>query len=319
MSALIKYLLSVTIFWVLLGHAHAQQLKDFNYLRGRAHLESEQYDSALVYFDKALADGAESSGLLLDKGLALFYKSQYAMAIQEFEKVEKANRGRASIWIARSYANLRDTENCLKALETHLSSNYKLPESELLLDPDLMILENDAKYKEFWKVGNWYTGLDQTLAEAEYLMNSKQYPEAVNLLSDGVKKGYRKAPLYAQRAEVYMAVANYKLALDDLNMAIEMDRRNAELLAKHLFHVVLVRVNAVFHQAAWFYVTVKDGHMRALFSQFPRSKQPRWSSPNYCNAISCIHFYCLQNIQIRRLLSNYIFLFDNLQVAIWVL
>jgi tetratricopeptide (TPR) repeat protein len=223
---------SSAVFSVLLSEAFPQVLKENNYLLGNAKLEIGQYDSALVYLDKSLEINANNTDALFNKGMALYHKAQYAMAIREFEQVEKTSKGKAAIWMARCYANLRDTDNCLKALDIHLNSNYRLPESTLLLDKDLAILENDPKYIDFWKKGNWYTGLDQTIAEAGYLIKTQKYPEAINILSEGLKKGYRKAPLYAKRAEVYIKAGNYRLALDDLNQAIELDRRNDELLAQ---------------------------------------------------------------------------------------
>jgi tetratricopeptide (TPR) repeat protein len=232
MSPTIKNILFFTFISALLSEVFPQTVKDNNYLIGKAKLEAGQYDSALIYLDSALTVNTNSPDALFIKGLALYHKSQYAMAIREFELVEKSSKGKASIWIARCYANLRDTDNCLKALEVHLNSNYRLPESTLLLDRDLSFLENDPKYINFWKNGNWYTGLDKTIAEAGYLIKSQQYPEAINILSDGLKKGYRKAPLYSKRAEVYLKVGNYRLALDDLDRSIELDSRNPDLLAQ---------------------------------------------------------------------------------------
>jgi tetratricopeptide (TPR) repeat protein len=217
---------------MLTGQSFPQAITVNNYLIGKAKFDCAQYDSSLIYLDKELSTNLKNTDALFLRGLALYHKSQYKMAIQDLKQVEKNSKGKASIWLARCYANLEDVDNCIKALEVHLTSNYRLPESTLLLDPDLANIENDQNYISFMKSGNWYTGLDKTIAEAGYLIKSKQFPEAINILSDGLKKGYRKAPLYARRAEVYMQVSNYRLALDDLNQAIELDRRNPEILAQ---------------------------------------------------------------------------------------
>jgi len=230
MSPYPKNILLLAVFSFLLNQVFPQVVKENNYLLGKAKLETGQYDSALIYLDNSLQVNANNPDAFFSKGLALYHKSQYLMAVKEFEKVERTSKGKGSVWIARCYANLKDTDKCLKALEIHLTSNYKLPESTLMLDHDLEILENDPKYIDFWKKGNWYTGLDKTIAEASYLIKSQQYPEAINLLTDGLKKGYQKAPIYAKRAEVYIKVSNYRLALEDLNKSIDLDHRNAVLL-----------------------------------------------------------------------------------------
>jgi tetratricopeptide (TPR) repeat protein len=209
----------------------AQPGLDINYLKAKANLETMQYDSALVYLDKALVTRNNDKYILFDKGTALYFKGQYGMALQEFNKVEQVDKGRASIWIAKSYAHLNDIDNCLKSLQIHMSSNYKLPESKILLDKDLNIFENDPKWIKFWKTGNWYSALDKSLAEADYLIKTKKYPEAINVLSEALSKGFRKTSLYRLRAQVYMELNNYKLAISDLNNAIEGDSRNANLFA----------------------------------------------------------------------------------------
>lgn len=221
------------ILWMVPFFALFSQTKaEIFYLTGKAKLESGQNDSALYYIDKSLELNFNNPDAFLNKGLALYRLSQYKMAIQQFDKVEKASKGEASIWIARCYAELGDASHCVEALQAHLTSNYRLPESTLLLDPALSKLENDPQYIDFWKNGSWYTGFDQTLAEAGYLTKLKKYPEALDVLSDGLGKGYRKAPIYAKRAEIYMLSGNEKLALEELTKAIEFDRKNPELFTK---------------------------------------------------------------------------------------
>lgn len=212
-----------------LSNVFGQRIPDSNYLIGKANLEAGKLDTALVYFDLAIADQPRNADLFLNKGIALYKMAQYGMAIKEFEKSELIVPGKASIWIARCYASLNDTKNCLNALEIHLSSSYRLPESTVKLDKDLSKLDENPEYISFWKNGSWYTALDNILAEASYLIKSEQYTEALDIIEEGFKKGYKKSALYAKRAEVYIKVENYKLALEDLNKSLEMDKRNAEL------------------------------------------------------------------------------------------
>lgn len=207
-----------------LSNVFGQRIPDRDYFFGKANLEAGKLDTALVYFDLAIVDQPRNAELFLNKGIALYKMSQYGMAIKEFEKSETLVSGKASIWIARCYANLNDTKNCLKALEIHLSSSYRLPESTLKLDKDLSKLDESPEYISFWKNGNYYTALDNTLAEASYLIKSEQYTEALDIIEEGFKKGYKKSALYAKRAEVYLKVKNYKLALEDLNKSLEMDK-----------------------------------------------------------------------------------------------
>lgn len=225
-------LLLIISLFIIPAEVPAQKLPHQDLLYGKAMLETGNVDSALYYLDRAQLALPSDADVAFQKGLALFEKKQYRMAINEFGKVEKSQKNRASIWIARCYANLNDSENCILALDAHLNSNYRLPESTLLLDKDLNLLENDPKYTDFWKKGTWYTPYDQILAEAGYLIKSQNYPDAINLITKGIDKGFRKPALYAKRAEVYHLSGNTKLALEDLSRSIDLDSRNPDVLTK---------------------------------------------------------------------------------------
>ena len=208
-----------------------QLMPEENYLKAKVFMNKEMHDSALLYLNKSLEINKENREAILDKGIVVFNKGQYKKALEEFATIEKSDKGRATIWMAKSYARLNDIDNCLVSLNLHLTSNYKLPESTILLEKDFAIFEQDPKWIKFWKEGNYYTAHDRSLAEADYMIKTKRYTEAINFLSEALTKGYRKAPLYSRRAQVYSDLNNHKLALSDLNNAITSDRRNPDLFS----------------------------------------------------------------------------------------
>jgi tetratricopeptide (TPR) repeat protein len=207
----------------------AQRLPEENYILGYVCYQHEKYDSAIVYFNRSLAKNDKNTDALYYRGLSFMNNGEFDRAIDDFKTVDKAEPGKGAIWEARIYARQNNVDAALTALDLHLKSNYRLPESTILLDKDLSSLENNRKWTDFWKNASYYTGFDKAMAEADYLIKSGDYIEAADALSEGMKGNYRKSPLYARRAEVYLKTGNKKQALEDLNAAISGDSRNATL------------------------------------------------------------------------------------------
>ena len=223
---------TIILFLLIPVSLMAQRQPEENYIQGIAYFQQEKYDSAITSFSQNLKSNNKNTDALYYRGLSYLNVGDTGKALHDFAEVDKADPGRGAIWIARIYARQNNVDETLKYLDLHLKSNYRLPESEIMLDNDFSAFENNRKWIDFWKDASYYTGFDQSMAEANYLIKSGDYIEAADVLSEGLKGNYRKAPLYAKRAEVYLKTGNDRQALDDLNAAISTDRRTADLYVK---------------------------------------------------------------------------------------
>ncbi len=222
--AILLFLLPLSLF--------GQRKPDDDYLRGMAYYSGEKYDSSIVYLTRSLAKDDGNTEARYYRALSYLKAGNGEMALKDFEEVNQAEKGRGAIWIARIYARRGDLEGTLRYLDQHLNSRYRLPESTILLDKDLSVFETNKKWIGFWKNSSYYTKFDNIMAEADYLIKTGDYVEAADILSEGLKANYRKAPLYSKRAEVYLLTGNERQALEDLSAAIGSDRRNADLYAR---------------------------------------------------------------------------------------
>ena len=214
------------------GYINGQSKPEANFMKARAFIKAEVYDSALVYLDKSLKITENNKDALLDKATALFNMHQYNRCLEVVKTLEKYDKAIGAMLSAKSYARIHDVDNCLTSLAVHLNSNYKYPESMIMLDRDFNVFESNPKWVSFWKEGNWYTAFDRTLAEADFLIKTKKYTEAINFLTEALSKGYRKSPIYSRRAKAYISLNNEKLALSDLDLAIDGDSRNSDLYSE---------------------------------------------------------------------------------------
>lgn len=223
-SYLLLYLFSLSVA--------GQKISDENFLKGKAFYEIQKNDSAIKYLSLSLNSNKNNEDALYLRGIIFSELNLNEKALQDFAECEKLQKGMASFPLAKTYARLGDVDQTLSYLELNLKSPWKVSEKEIFMDKDFSSLEESELWKKFWNNSNYYTAYDATLTEADYLIKTKKYAEAADLLSNELKGGFRKPPLYAKRAEVYLALGNYKLAQSDLTAALDGDRRNAELYTK---------------------------------------------------------------------------------------
>ena len=231
-----KFKLTYLLLFILLTApstpASTQGRSDNNIIKGLASYELKQYDSAIYYFSAASENMKQYPYSYLYYGISLLESGQTEMAINELLKAEKEEKGKASFWISKAYARAGNINKSLEYLEINLSSSFREPERIILLDKDLQKFENNETWKAFRRNTNYYSAYDQVLSEADYLINSGNYPDALLFLNENLNKGFRKSQLYARRSIVYESMKNFRMAIEDLNKAIEGDRRNFDLLVQ---------------------------------------------------------------------------------------
>lgn len=211
---------------------YSQKVPDQNLLKGVAFAEIQAHDSVIYYFNQAGASLESYPIAYVFYGRSLLEKGQNIIALNEFLKAEKIDAGLASFWIAKAYARENDADKAIEYLEINYKSRYQEQESRILLDPDFQKFENHEKWIAYLKNTGNHTSLEGLLSETDYQIRSGNYPEALEMLNDGLKRGLMKSPLYGKRADVFIAMNNFRMAANDLSIAIEGDKRDARLYTK---------------------------------------------------------------------------------------
>lgn len=207
----------------------AQEIPD-NYLRGRAMLLKQDYDSALHYFDLALHRNPGDYDALYYRAMTHYELKDYPAARDEFHTVNRRYNGRASFMLAKTEVKLGHEAIAIKHLRDHLESSYRLPEKDILLDEDLSTLENSDGWRALWNEKDWYRPFEKELQQVQYLKNNGGELEALNLLKQLAKKGIYKSLVHQYSAEIYRATGNQKAAMEEAERAVGADSRNTEAL-----------------------------------------------------------------------------------------
>lgn len=214
---------------ILTISGYSQKNPEHQVLKAVAFFELQIHDSVIFYLEEAKENMGRYPETHILYGRSLMAKGQYMLAIQEFLKAEKKDKGLAAYWIAKAYAGTGNLEETINYLNINLGSSYRIPESRILMDPDFMQYEHYSAWKEFWKTTGTRSSIDNILFEADYKLRSENYTEAIDIVNEGLKRGLRKTVLHTKRADIYIAMNNYRMAIRDLTDAIEGDRRNYKL------------------------------------------------------------------------------------------
>jgi len=200
------------------------------YLAGRACMIEEHYDSALVHLNRANEVEPGESAILMNLGLCHFKMNNFPAARETFYELEKRWEGMGSFYLAKTELKLMHPELALKYLRVHLSSRYKLPEKDILLDPDLSQLEGSRDWQLLWNEERWYSQSEMDFQEAQFLKENGDALEAINILNKLEKQKYKRSLVFEEKAEVYAMLGNNKAARSSLRSAVQSDTRNLDAL-----------------------------------------------------------------------------------------
>lgn len=201
-----------------------------NYLKARSLIQTEKYDSALHYLGLAIEEHPGNIDILYHRGLCNYQLKLYDHAIADFIYVNKRRSGVGSLMLAKTEARLNHNELAVKYLREHLSSHYKVPEKEILLDQDFAGLESSAAWKSLWREREWYTPSDKDLQDILYMKSKGDYLEVINRLNALDQKKYKRSLVNQLLAETYLQLDNLKAAAEALDRSISADTRNMEAL-----------------------------------------------------------------------------------------
>ncbi|TFH24798.1 MAG: tetratricopeptide repeat protein [Bacteroidia bacterium] len=200
------------------------------YLSGRACMISGSLDSAATFLEEALLAKPGDAELYYHLGEVHFGLHNYPAARDAFYECEKRRKGMGSFYLAKIEVKLNHEQQALKYLRIHLSSRYKLSESDILLDEDLSTLENLPAWQQLWNEKTWYSSPDMEYQQAIYLKNQGDFLEAINLLNKLEEQGYKRSQIQAEKAIIYQELGNMKAASSSLKSAVKSDARNLDAL-----------------------------------------------------------------------------------------
>lgn len=292
-----KLFIQILLITILPVFSFAQAENDY-YFKACAEYEYKNYKEVLNNLDKAIELNKKNINLYIKRGNSYYALHQYNKAIDNFLQAEKIKPSSASFYLAKCFAKLNMPDKTALWLETNLNSKYKVAKRKIKLDNNFKAFEKTEQWQKIWSKDR-YTKTEIKLSYSEYLLQNKEYDEAINNLKDIIKsrkRSYRaysllgktflnnkdyknsiyyytkaikikknKYQYYSQRAQAYYQIKKYKKSLDDINKAIELKPTELSLYyAKALYEFALKNYDTALDNAK-FYLKYFYKDYKALF------------------------------------------------------
>ncbi len=202
----------------------AQSPKNY-YLLGVSKSILEEEDSAIFYFDKAIALDPGKSNYYLHRGNAYYENNNFEKAIADFQQANELDNNIADLWIAKCCAKIGDKKLSVEYLKKHLKSKYRIPEHEIKSDDAFDQLQYSDDWFNLWQ-NDWYCNEEKLEKEINYLIKKELYFDALSLIDEKLNGSEKPEILYTYRAKIHSMQGNNKAALMDWNEVIGREKYN---------------------------------------------------------------------------------------------
>jgi tetratricopeptide (TPR) repeat protein len=222
----VRRIIAIVLFFAAFMGVDAQEADDL-YCRGVANLVTDNYNGAIDFLTSALKLEPNNPLIYLKRGEAYYKSGLYGDALNDFLETNELDKGRADLWLSRTYAATGNDEKSLYYLREHLNSGHHLKEKIIKKDSAFDKLQYTEGWYVLWQE-NWYSGYEEVEADVDYLMRKEQYLDALTLLDEKILESENPHILYACRAKVYTELENFKGAVSDWDKAIANERNRPD-------------------------------------------------------------------------------------------
>ena len=218
----IKYLIFLLLFS---GIVNSQELS-FNLLKSISAYDIQSYDTALFYANKVNNASIIKRAVQI-QAKCLFELNRYDDALSKFLKLSGKYEKENSIYLARIYASKKDWENTDKWLKIHLASKYKLNPGVLKTDKFFTEFSSTKLWQKIW-LEDWYSDLDEKIAEVEYLAYKKKFVDALDASDEILQNKKDCYKVYFERAYIYRKLKDLDNVVYSMKNAVKYAPENAE-------------------------------------------------------------------------------------------
>ena len=189
------------------------------YLSGLAAMSKGNLSVAIEEFSTAIDQSTRNTDIYLNRANCYYLREDYRNAIYDLKTAEKIKKYPGSYLLAKSYAALGMMDSSIFYLELHLQSPDKHPESYIKLDHAFIELEKTRAWNDLWKQ-DWYNEFEILMAEVNYLIESEDYQDALNLADQSMETYGHRHELHSSRARIFLQYGSYKAAISAYSEAI---------------------------------------------------------------------------------------------------
>ncbi len=152
-------------------------------------------------------------------------------------KVHGAAGAEANYCLAKNAIALNDYNAAIGYLSKHLADLNHYQEKQIRLDPDFSVLENNREWIHLWQK-DWYSEVEQKVAEGLYLLSKDQVTEAAALVGDILKTAPSDARIWFLKAKINQLQKEGRLFHEAFDRAWQLSAENVPLKTEMLYYAV---------------------------------------------------------------------------------
>ncbi|MFH0761216.1 MAG: hypothetical protein V2A67_06905 [Bacteroidota bacterium] len=206
-------------------------------VRARFQISGQQYKEALSVLDAGQPSTALVPKWSLAKAYALKGIGRLNDAAILFAELIELFPAEANYQLCLISIQQNDTENALEYLRAHLESKDHFPEKIIKLDPSFIGLENDRTWISLWQE-NWYTQSEQAIGEADYLISSGKFDEALLSIENIPANDYYYTFASFLKGKALRGLNQDRMAMKAFEEALSGSRLNERTMAEALDYFI---------------------------------------------------------------------------------
>lgn len=229
MNKFLDRFLIISLFLIFPMISESQESDDY-LLRVKSLLDRGMYGSVIEVAESGDSDDYRA---LLICGEAALRGGDHSLAVGYFEKADRLMNGAGQLGLARVYAAKGDPETAVYHLEQHLSSSYRKPERELMMDQFFLRIDESRPWVRLWQK-DWYNSLEKGVEELEYLVSRGRLTEAADVALS-FKGLYSDDPAVDYSSGVLaFAAGNYSEASSFLRESLNREKEKSRVWSLYI-------------------------------------------------------------------------------------
>lgn len=224
-----QLIISIFILGFLSIESNAQE--NYIYRKGLAFLSQKEFALAEKLFDSVIAGNPSNVKIVLNRGIACFYQSEYTKAEIDFISAAKSGNSLGYFWLAKIFAEQLKPGYSIKYLKQYLSNSVVPDPYKIFRDESLKKIYSSDEWQDF--ISNFQPDKIQTINNSiEQYLSKQNYLSAHQQIEQALITNPESAILYALNSEVYAKEGNLQLARSEIKKAVELEPENVDYIDK---------------------------------------------------------------------------------------
>ncbi len=234
------YILLIPIFLFNLNFSYSQSY-NFFIKKIKAFVFYQEYDSALVYLQKAMKKSPDDYKLYITKGDILLSKKNPNGALNNYLTAEKLKPESSKYKLAQAYAQLQKYNKTYEILKNLLNQRKT----------SLYKIKNNKNFGKFLETEYWnkltsefkFSSYENILTDIDFDIKYENYNNALDKIDEYLEKSSRKHYLHYLKGKILLQIKDTAAAMKSFENAYRIKSNNTDYITAYCSLLILKQKN----------------------------------------------------------------------------